>query len=119
MPSFVVSDFYMNVEQIQDKKAYYISDQLYGVYRVGIGQSTSSKDFMTKLVTETLEYFLHKYPEEKTHINSLYLFLFLADLKNRREFTSHMRGWLKSFSVKSILLVIKNWKIRKMFRTAK
>lgn len=119
IPNFIVSDFYMNVEQIKDKKAFYVNDQVYGVYRVGIGQSTNGRKFMNNLVDETLQHFLQKYPEYKTYINALYLLLFIADLKNRRDPRLHFLGWFKSFSIKSILLFIKNKNIIKMFKTVK
>ena len=41
IPDFDVLDFYANVEQIEDKKAYYVGSQIYGVYRVGVGISTN------------------------------------------------------------------------------
>ena len=119
MPSFVVSDFYMNVEQVQDNKAYYIGDKVYGVYRVGIGQSTKSKVFMKELVDQTLQCFLYKYPENKAYISALYFLLLIADLKNNRNPVVHFNGWVKSFTINSVFLFIRNWSIIKMFKTVK
>lgn len=116
MPSFTVSDFYMNVEQIQDKKAYFINDEFYGVYRVGVGQSTKAKSCIKNMIIATLDRFLIKYPQYKKNINSIYLIFFLADLKNKRDFLPYMKGWLKSFCFSSIYLSIKTWKIRRMFK---
>lgn len=116
MPKFTISDFYMNIEQIQKRKAYFINDKCYGVYRVGIGQSTNSKIAIRNFIIETLDFFLAKYQSEKKYINSLYLVLFLADFKNDRDFVPYMKGWLKSFCFSSIFLTIKTWKIRRMFR---
>lgn len=117
MPKFTISDFYMNIEQIQQRKAYFINDKCYGVYRVGIGQSTTSRISIRNFIIDTLDFFLAKYQSEKKYINSLYLVLFLADLKNGRDFVPYMKGWLKSFCFSSIFLTIKTWKIRRMFRT--
>jgi glycosyltransferase involved in cell wall biosynthesis len=119
MPDFIVSDFYMNVEQVLENKAYYINDEIYGVYRVGIGQSTQSKDFMKRLVDQTLKFFLLKYPENKAYINALYLLLLVADIRNYRNPIIHLKGWVRSFSIYSVFLFFKNLDTIKMFKTAK
>lgn len=115
-PNFIVSDFYMNVEQIENKKAYFISDKCYGVYRVGIGQSSNSRQNIMNMIYSTLRFFIKKYPEDKKHINSIFLILFLTELKNRRNSIKYFYGWISSFCFESIYITIKTWNFRKMFR---
>lgn len=117
IPDFDVLDFYANVEQVKDKKVYYVGNQIYGVYRVGVGISTNIRPTIKNAIINTLNHFIKKYPKEKKYINSDYTVLFLADLKNGRDFVPYMKGWLKSFCFSSIFLTIKTWKIRRMFRT--
>lgn len=116
MPDFVISDFYMNVEQIEDKKAYFVNNECYGVYRAGIGQSSNSRQNMKNMIYSTLKFFLKKYPENKKYINSLFLILFLSELKNRRSSFKYFCGWISSFCFESLLISLKSWSIRKMFR---
>jgi glycosyltransferase involved in cell wall biosynthesis len=116
LPDFTVSDFYMNVEQIQNKKAYFINNEFYGFYRVGVGQSTNAKASIVHMIERTLSFFIKKYPKEKKYINSLFLFLFLADFKNKRDYKLYMYGWLKSFNFLSIFILLKGLKTRKIFR---
>ena len=114
-PDFDILDFYVNVEQIKDKKVYFISDKIYGAYRIGVGISTNAKPVIKTAIYESLILFSKKYKNEKKYINSMFLVLFLADLKNGRNFLLYMKGWLKSFCFNSILLTIKTWKTRRMF----
>lgn len=116
MPNFVISDFYMNVEQIEDKKAYFVNNECYGVYRAGIGQSSNSRQNMKNMIYSTLNFFLKKYPENKKYINSLFLILFLSELKNRRSSFKYCLGWISSFCFESLFISLKSWSIRKMFR---
>lgn len=116
IPDFDVLDFYANVEQIQDKKAYFVSDMTYGVYRIGVGISTNAKPAIKTAIYENLNLFSKRYKSEKKYINSMFLVLFLADFKNKRDYKLYMNGWLKSFCFSSIFLTIKTWKIRRMFR---
>lgn len=115
VPKFDILDFYANIIQIEDKKAYFVSNKIYGIYRIGVGISTNAKPKIKSAIYETLNHFLKKYPEYRKYINSMFLVLFLADLKNRRNFLLYMKGWLKSFCFSSIFLTIKTWKIRRMF----
>ena len=119
IPSFNILDWYLNIEQIQDKKAYFVNDKIYGVYRIGVGISTSSKNQIKNLIIQTLYNALKKYPTEKAYINAQFLVLFLSDLKNRRQFMQYFQGWIKTFSIKGLFLAIKTWKTRRMFRIGK
>lgn len=119
IPDFEVLDFYANIEQIGDQKAYFIDNNFYGVYRIGIGISTNSRIKIKELIIKTLCRALKKYPNERVYINSQFLVLFLLDLKNKRNFKDYFYGYLKTFSIKGFLLTIKTWKIRRMFRIKK
>jgi len=119
MPNFDRLDWYMNIEQIKDKKAYFVNDKVYGVYRIGVGVSTKGKSRIQNLILNTLEDALVKYPNERAYINSQYLVLFLLNLKKKRNFSNYFYGWIKTFSIKGIYLAITTWKIRRMFRIEK
>lgn len=119
LPNFTVSDFYMNVEQVKDKKACFVDDKCYGIYRMSVGQSTTSRLAVKTMIVNTLERFLVKYPQYKGDINSLYLSLVISDLKNLRDFRLYMHYWIKSFCFNSIVITLKTWKVRRMFRIAK
>ncbi|MFK2823432.1 glycosyltransferase family 2 protein [Arcobacter sp. YIC-80] len=116
IPEFDVLDFYANIEQIENKKAYFVNDRIYGVYRIGTGISTSSKIIIKDLIIKTLYRALEKYPNEKPYINSEFLVLFMLDLKNKRDFKDYLYGYLKTFTLQGIFLTINTWKIRRMFR---
>jgi glycosyltransferase involved in cell wall biosynthesis len=116
MPGFGGLDWYINIEQVKDKKAYFVNDKIYGVYRIGVGTSTHDKIRIKSLIIKTLNYVLIHYPKDKIYINSMYLVLFLTDLKNRRDFRAYFYGWIKTFTFKGIIITIKTWKIRRMFR---
>ena len=116
IPPFTVSDFYMNVEQLKNQKAYYINNNCYGVYRSGIGQSTNSKENIKDMIYDTLNYFLEKYPKDKKYINVQFLIIFLVELKNKRSSLKYFYGFIKSFCFESIFISINTWPIRKMFK---
>ena len=116
IPDFEVLDFYANIEQIGNKKAYFIDNNFYGVYRIGTGVSTNSRIRIKELIIKTLYRALKKYPNERVYINSQFLVLFLLDLKNKRNFKDYFYGYLKTFSIKGFLLTVKTWKIRKILK---
>lgn len=119
IPNFEVLDFYANIEQIGNKKACFVNNDFYGVYRIGTGVSSSSRIVIKDLIIKTLYRALIKYPNERKYINSQFLVLFLLDLKNKRDFRKYLYGYLKTFSIKGFLLTAKTWKIRRMFRIEK
>jgi glycosyltransferase involved in cell wall biosynthesis len=118
-PNFAITDFHINVEQIRDKKVYFVNDKVYGAYRVGVGISTNSRLLIQDMIVNSLNLFLKKYPKYKKEINSLYLLSFLADFKNRRNYKPYLYGFIKSFTFGSILNLIRTLEIRKMFRFPK
>jgi len=119
IPAFDRLDWYMNIEQIGDKKAYYINNNIYGVYRIGVGVSTHGRERIKSLIIKTLNYAKIHYPQDKAYMSSIALILFLSNLKNRRPFVAYFFEWIKLFSIKGIYLTIRTWKIRKMFRIGK
>lgn len=116
VPNFDLLDTYANIEQVKDKKAYFVSDKIYGVYRTNVGISTNRRLATEIAIYKSLILFSKKYRSERKYINSAFLVLFLADLKNGRNFLLHIKGWLKTFCFSSIFLTIKTWKIRRMFK---
>lgn len=118
-PNFMILDFFINVEQIKDKKAYFIDNNIYGVYRIGVGISTNSKEHINNNIIYTFDYFINKYPEYLNEISSNYLITFLVNFKNGNDYKSFLWGWLRVFSIKGIYLAIKTWKTRRMFRAEK
>jgi glycosyltransferase involved in cell wall biosynthesis len=115
IPPFPVLDFYVNVEQIGNKKAYFVNDKIYGVYRqgVGIGQNISTRYYIIK----TLDFFSKKYPQYKLEINTLVLLHFLLDVKNKRKtWLKNFILFIKTFHIKSFFILQKAWEIIKIFR---
>ncbi len=116
MPNFDVVDYFMNVEEVSDKKAYFVNDKIYGVYRAGIGIASTGSGTRIILCKSFL-YFAKKYPQFKDRINAVALLYFLVDLKNGRPTTKDFfQVWVKTFHIKSFWNIYKYWKLIKMFR---
>jgi len=119
MPNFEVVDYFKNVEEVQNKKAYFVNDNFYGVYRAGIGIASSGSATRI-LLCKSFLHFAKKYPEYKDRINAATLLYFIVDLKNKRSTAKDFFiVWLKTFHYKSIYLIYKNRNIIKMFRLPK
>jgi len=108
-------DFFVNVLQVKDKKIMYISDQIYGVYRVGVGMMVNAKIVDIRL--ENLNLLDRLFPNMKRYINAYAFILLLSDIKNIR-FSSikHFKFWLKTFHFLSVLEFIKIYPLLKYFR---
>ncbi|MDQ0013660.1 glycosyltransferase involved in cell wall biosynthesis [Variovorax boronicumulans] len=102
-PDFDVVDYFVNVEQVGEGYARLIDDRSYGVYRAGIGISSSGNK--TRLILRDCFYFFaRKYPQYSSRVNSAALIYFLADLKNgRKTWRIFLVVWLKTFSLFSVL----------------
>jgi glycosyltransferase involved in cell wall biosynthesis len=112
IPSFPVMDYFVNVEQVGDKRANFVSELPLGVYRSGIGVASSGN--ATKLLlTKSFVYFSIKYPEYIKEINTAALVSLLADLKNFRWSSwIFLRTWIVTFRLGSLSDL---WKFRKCF----
>ena len=101
-PSFDVVDYFANVEQIGDGYARLVDDRSYGVYRTGIGISSSGN--RTRLILRDCFYFFaKKYPQYSSNINSAALIYFLGDFKNKRKsWPIFFKVWLRTFSPLSL-----------------
>ncbi|WP_296949164.1 glycosyltransferase [uncultured Massilia sp.] len=82
LPDFPVVDYFINVEQIQDGTAAFSSNLPLGVYRVGIGVA-SSGNLTKRILRDSFDFFLKKYPHHRRDISFAASTLFLAALKNR------------------------------------
>jgi glycosyltransferase involved in cell wall biosynthesis len=113
-PPFNSLDYLINVEQIGDKYATFVSDKIYGVYRVGIGMASDS-DTTRRMLCESFLYLQKRYPQYRMYINSACLMLFLADAKNRRKSALlFLKAFIQTFHYKSIFISIQNWNIYMM-----
>lgn len=103
-PPFEVIDYFANVEQIGMGYARLVDDQSYGVYRIGIGITTSGNK--TRIIlNKCFLYFANKYPEYSSNINLAALTYFLGDLKNRRKsWIIFFQVWIRTFKISSLFL---------------
>lgn len=113
LPPFPIIDTFLNVEQVCTGTATFVSDQPYGVYRVGIGIASSGNTTAT-ILQKTLLYFSEKYPEYKREICTAALVITIAALKNKRwvQFRLNALLVIRTFRLKSISDI---WEYRKLF----
>jgi glycosyltransferase involved in cell wall biosynthesis len=115
-PDFAVTDYFANIEQVRDGFATYVNDNIYGVYRLGVGISSKST-FPKVLLAKSFLYFSKRYPAERQYVNTACLLLFLADAKNFRSTAPlYFKTWVKTFHHKCFFNLIKYWSISKMLR---
>jgi glycosyltransferase involved in cell wall biosynthesis len=113
-PPFPVLDYLANFEQIKDSYGAFVNNEVYGVYRIGIGIATTS-NFTKKTLCETFLYLVKRHPKYKKYVNSANLMLMLIDFKNGRKFFfTYLRFWLVTFHYKSFYYVFKNYRFYKM-----
>ncbi|MFP5080826.1 glycosyltransferase family 2 protein [Pedobacter sp. JCM 36344] len=114
MPKFPVLDYLANIEQVKNSYGAFTNNNIYGVYRLGIGIATTS-DFTKITLGKTFLYLASKYPKKKAFINSACLMLMLVDLKNFRfTFFMYFGVWVRTFHVKCFFHFLKNYKLIKM-----
>lgn len=107
-PDFELIDYFVNVEQIGDGYARYLSHENFGVYRMGVGIASSGSKTRI-LLANSFIYFNNKYPEFRAQINTASLTYFLADLKNLRStWRMFFLVWIKTFHVSSIFKLIRS-----------
>jgi glycosyltransferase involved in cell wall biosynthesis len=80
---FPIVDYFVNVQQVQDGYAAFVSDEVFGVYRAGIGIASAGNGTRL-LISKSLAYFNVKYPDSRLHISACALFLACVELKNFR-----------------------------------
>ena len=80
-PQFPVLDYLANVEIISNGYAAFCNDEIYGVYRAGIGIA-SSGGITKRLLGQTFEYLFKKHPEYKRELSSALLLVLAVSLKN-------------------------------------
>lgn len=115
-PDFEIVDYFMNVEEVSNKKAYYVDDKFYGVYRAGIGVS-STGNITRVILCKSFLYFAHKYPHLEDRVNAAALLYFLVDLKNGRPTAKDFfKVFIQTFHIKSFYNIYKYWEIIKMLR---
>lgn len=102
-PDFDIVDYFANVEQVRNGYARLVDDRCYGVYRTGIGISSSGIKTRSILVS-CFYFFSKKYPQYIAEVNSAALIYFLGDLKNgRKSWPMFLMVWLKTFRATSLL----------------
>jgi glycosyltransferase involved in cell wall biosynthesis len=115
-PVFPVMDYFLNVEHIKDGHARFVGNEYLGVYRIGGGLATTGvKSRM--VLAQSFIYFNKKYPQFRPEINTASLTYFLADLKNKRKtWIMFLKVWLRTFSWKSIPMLLINLKFIRQLR---
>ncbi len=109
LPSFEVTDYFANVEQIGDGVARFFGDACYGVYRQNSGIASSGIRSRIALA-KSFEYFCNKYPEYRLQINTAALMYFIMDLKHcRRTWPMFFVVWIKTLHVQSIANLIRKF----------
>lgn len=108
-PDFDVVDYFANVEQIGDGYARLKDDRCYGVYRSGIGISSSGIK-TRELLSKCFYYFSEKYPQYRSEVNFAALVYFLGDFKNgKKSWPMFLKVWLKTFHISSLIYFIPNF----------
>ena len=116
VPDFDVTDYFMNVEQVRNGTARFVSDDCYGVYRVGIGIASSGVRSRRALV-KSFDYFYKKYPEYRLQVNTAALTYFLRDLKNlRKSWFMFFLVWARTFRIGSAANLARSWNFMKQMR---
>lgn len=114
-PPFPVLDYYANYLQMGNGYASFIGEEIFGVYRLGEGMSTSMNT--RKLICKTILHINNENPKYKKYINSAAFFLFIVELKNGRKFAlNYLLVFIKSFHLLSLFQFIKNIKYYKYLK---
>lgn len=107
IPAFDLVDYLVNVEQVQKGYGGYASNEPLGVYRIGIGVS-SSGDKTRIALRDTFLYLIKKYPKYRLEINTAALTYFLRDtLAKRKSAKIFLDVWIKTFHPFSVIKLLK------------
>lgn len=114
-PGFPVLDYFANVEQVGDGLGAICSAMPLGVYRAGIGVSSSGNG-TKKLYKLSMQFFAARYPAERRAICCAALVMWLAALKNRRWRESALFApvWLANFHPAALVDVVRYMKVYRM-----
>ncbi|MEY8688679.1 MAG: glycosyltransferase family 2 protein [Leptothrix sp. (in: b-proteobacteria)] len=82
IPPFPIVDYFINVEQIGELRANFISNTPLGVYRAGIGIASSGLT-TRNLLAASFIYFGEKYPNHRRQIGTATFVLIAAAIKNK------------------------------------
>lgn len=111
VPDFDLVDYLLNVEQVQGGYGGYATNEALGVYRVGVGIS-SSGDKTRIALRDTFLYLLKKYPEYRLEINTAVLTYLLRDLlAGRKSALMFFITWIRTFHPFSIFKLVSSIKI--------
>jgi glycosyltransferase involved in cell wall biosynthesis len=95
-PSGEIMDYFATIEHIADGRGVWV-DEIIGVYREGVGISSSSRIRYAKMLIEHLSYFLSKDESMRASINSHALWLAIRDLL-RGQNLGAFDLWRKTFT---------------------
>lgn len=116
IPEFDLVDYLLNVEQVRDGYGCYATNEPLGVYRVGIGISSSGNRTRIAL-RDTFFYLIKRYPQYRLEINTAILTYLLRDILAKRA-TAQMffSAWLKTFHPLSFFKLLKGMKVIKKLK---
>lgn len=116
IPSFDLVDYLVNVEQVKDGYGAYSSNEPLGVYRVGIGIS-STGDKTRIALRDSFHYILDKYPQYRLEVNTAVLTYLIRDVFCRkRTALVFLRSWIKTFHPFSLLRIVTGMKTIKKLK---
>ena len=81
--NFPIVDYFANVQHVGDGYAAFVSDELFGVYRAGIGIASNGNGTRI-IISKSLDYFNQTFPDSRAHVAACALFLAAVELKNSR-----------------------------------
>ena len=108
LPDFVVTDYYVNIEQVRNGVGRFVGPAYYGVYRMGVGIA-SSGNRTRKMLARTLGFLYKRYPQHRLEVNTAALVCLIGDIKNRRgTWKNYLWVWIKTFHAGSLFNLIRS-----------
>jgi glycosyltransferase involved in cell wall biosynthesis len=102
LPTFEVTDYFANVEQVGSGYARFAGHENLGVYRIGGGIAAGGVRPRKALAASFL-YFCKKYPQYRLQVNTATLTYLVVDLKNvRKTWVMFLMVWIKTFHAGSV-----------------
>lgn len=97
-------DYFLNIEHLQAGRAGYVSDEILGVYRYGLGVSSSPNLRFRRYLINGLRDILTRHPEDRPSIHLVALPILIADIRAKNiTFPGALALWLRSFSFTAVI----------------
>lgn len=117
--NFPIIDYYINIEQVGEGYACFVGDAPLGVYRTGMGISSSGVK-TRKIWIDNIWVLCNKYKKNRRDFNSILLVILFSDIVNRRStLLNSLSVYIYTFHPMSFLYFIKNYKNIRNFNLRK